>query len=168
MLNIFNQFLWKSSFLPILYLTDMINHNVPMEECIPANQLFMCKDEVGCLDINQVCDGISHCLDDSDEGSLCSGMRSCMASNFNHFSNVFSFDILESYWFLTQLRNFLSESCDKLNCSTHQCYRTPSGPVCNCPKGTRMENGSCVGKFNQFIFLVRLSRLVLIGFICRF
>lgn len=52
----------------------MINHNVPLEECIPERQLFACKDKVGCLDINQVCDGTSHCLDDSDEGGLCLGM----------------------------------------------------------------------------------------------
>lgn len=44
---------------------------VSVEECSLDKRMFLCNDSVLCIELFEVCNGHSDCLDNSDEGGLC-------------------------------------------------------------------------------------------------
>lgn len=44
---------------------------MPVEDCLLDHRMFRCHDGVLCIELYEVCNGKSDCLDGSDEGALC-------------------------------------------------------------------------------------------------
>ncbi|XP_050441147.1 vitellogenin receptor [Adelges cooleyi] len=85
------------------------------DQCLQANRNFLCHDRKKCLNVDNVCNGASDCLDESDEGGIC--------------NNTIA----------------LEKDCKEANCSgVYECLRKPHGVMCVCPKGTNSINGTCI------------------------
>lgn len=51
--------------------TAKARREVPVEDCLLDHRMFRCHDGVLCIELYEVCNGKSDCLDGSDEGALC-------------------------------------------------------------------------------------------------
>ncbi|XP_025205329.1 vitellogenin receptor [Melanaphis sacchari] len=84
------------------------------EKCLIEERKFLCHDHKKCIDVKNVCDHQSDCLDASDEGGLCNNKT-----------------------------GFIVE-CNSINCSdAFECLRKPHGVMCVCPKGMHYLNNKC-------------------------
>ncbi|VEN44848.1 unnamed protein product [Callosobruchus maculatus] len=60
-------------------------HYVPVAECTPDNQKFLCSDNSTCLDIGRACNGIHDCPRGDDESAMCTAPeQSCDKHRCSH------------------------------------------------------------------------------------
>ncbi|CAH1974934.1 unnamed protein product [Acanthoscelides obtectus] len=60
-------------------------HHVPLAQCVPDNQKFLCSDNSTCLDIDKVCNKVHDCPGEDDESPLCTAPEySCEKHRCSH------------------------------------------------------------------------------------
>jgi hypothetical protein len=59
---------------------------VPPEECKLERNLFLCADQLECVEVRELCDGVEHCHDGSDEGPTCNASKcQSLRDSYDHF-----------------------------------------------------------------------------------
>jgi hypothetical protein len=58
-----------------LFYFSASKHDVSPEECTLQRNLFLCADNVECVEVGELCDGVEHCHDGSDEGPACNASK---------------------------------------------------------------------------------------------
>ncbi|VVC34061.1 Hypothetical protein CINCED_3A006126 [Cinara cedri] len=85
------------------------------DNCSIGDRKFLCHDHKKCIDIENVCNNKTDCLDSSDEGGICNNETA------------------------------LIRGCKAMNCSSvFECLEKPHGIMCVCPKGTHSVNNTCL------------------------
>lgn len=68
----------------MFYFSARDRHLSP-EECVLERNLFLCADKFECVEVGELCDGVKHCQDGSDEGPACNvSAAACHTAGCSH------------------------------------------------------------------------------------
>jgi Low-density lipoprotein receptor domain class A. len=124
-----------------LFYFSASHHDISPEECKQEQNLFLCANNVECIEIGELCDGVKHCHDGSDEGVACN------ASKWYILRDLSNYFLIEEV--LTQSFIVGIAACQSAGCS-HRCVASPNGPLCICQVGYEIvNNNTCVGMYRH-------------------
>lgn len=66
------------------FIVCVLESYIKPKDCKVEKDLFLCSNNKTCIKQSEVCDGINHCYDKSDEGSLCTKKNDCVHYNCPH------------------------------------------------------------------------------------
>lgn len=106
-------------------------------DCTVQNDKFLCGDNVTCISLDRVCNGVNGTY----ESSVAFHSQAALIKNYSHFFPIDCADSADerNECFKNNQKNG-TNSCSKYDClPTGKCHVLPTGPTCICPKGYKLS-----------------------------